>query len=83
MPTCQSEMGCPSFCHLEWGSGEPLSGQKSRTNCPRAAWAYGGLRARQSTLGSRGTENIRPKIDHLFISGVLTESLVPHHEYQR
>ena len=30
------EMGCPSFCHLAWGSRELSSGQKSRTSCPRA-----------------------------------------------
>lgn len=30
------EMGCPSFCHLVWGSREVSSGQKSRTKCPRA-----------------------------------------------
>lgn len=30
-------MGCPSFCHLAWGSWEVSSAQKSCTSCPRAA----------------------------------------------
>lgn len=30
------EMGPPSFCHQAWESREGSSGQKSRTNCPRA-----------------------------------------------
>lgn len=36
------ERGCPSFCHLAWGSWEVSSAQKSCTSCPRAAWTREG-----------------------------------------
>ena len=77
-------MGRPSFCHLESGSREPLSGQKSRTNCPRAACTTEGSEPARVILGRWDRESHEGQHRGLSLHQcVPTESLVPHHGYQR